>query len=60
MNNGKLIRYLRDHLYAIVSNMAHFLISFGMREKMACFELCFTCTDAKLRHLEFSQVNGLE
>ena len=39
MNNGKLIRYFRSHLYAIVSNMAHFLIPFGMREKMACFKL---------------------
>ena len=26
---------------------------------MACFELCFTCTDAKSRHLEFSQLTGL-
>ena len=60
MNNGKLIQYFRSHLHAIVSNMAHFLILFGMREKMAFFELCFTCTDAKLRHLEFSQLNGLE
>ena len=33
MNSGKLIRYFRSHLYAIVSNMADFLISFGMREK---------------------------
>ena len=33
MNNGKLIQYLRNHLYAILSNMAHFLIPFGMREK---------------------------
>ena len=60
MNNGKLIRYFRSHLNAIVSDMAHFLIPFGMREEMACFELCFTCTDAKLRHLEFSQFKGFE
>ena len=28
--------------------------------KMAYFELCFTCTDAKSRHLEFSQLTGFE
>ena len=33
MNNGKIIRYFRSHLYAIVSNMIHFLIPFGMRKK---------------------------
>ena len=25
--------------------MTYFLIPFGMRGKMTCFELCFTCTD---------------
>ena len=35
MINGKLIQYFRSHLYAIVSNMTHFLIPFGMREKIA-------------------------
>ena len=60
MNNGKLIRYFRSHLNVIVSDMAHFLSPFGKREEMACFELCFTCTDAKLRHFEFSQLNGFE
>ena len=33
MNNGKLIQYLRNHLYAIVSSIAHFLIPFGMRKE---------------------------
>ena len=47
MNNRKLILYFRSPLYAIVSNITHCLIRFGMRGKMACFELCFTCTDAK-------------
>ena len=37
MNNGKLIRYFRSHLYAIVSNMTHFLIPFGIREKNGLF-----------------------
>ena len=58
MNNGKLNRYFRIHLYAIVSGMVHFLIPFGIREQMGCFELCFTSTDAKLTHLEFSQLSG--
>ena len=53
MINGKLIQYFRSHLYAIVSNMIHFLIPFGMRDKKACFKLCFTCTDAKLKDLNF-------
>ena len=57
---GNLFDILEAHLNTIVSDMAHFLIPFGMREEMACFELCFTCTDAKLRHLEFSQLNGFE
>ena len=26
--------------YATVANMTHFFILFGMRKKMACFELC--------------------
>ena len=60
MKNEKLIWYFESHLYTIVSNMTHFLIPFGTREKMACFELCFTCTDAKSRHLEFSQLTGFE
>ena len=33
MNNEKLIQYFRSHLFAIVSNMTHFLIPFGIREK---------------------------
>ena len=41
MNNGKLIQYFRSHLYAIVSNMAHFLIPFGMREKHGLFRTMF-------------------
>ena len=40
MNKGKLISYFRSPLYAIVSNMTHFYILFGMREKMAFVELC--------------------
>ena len=45
-------------MYAIMSNITHFLIPFGMREKMACFELGFTCTDGKPKHLECSQLTG--
>ena len=56
MNNGKLIRYFRSPLYAIASN----IIPFGMREKMVCFELCFTCTDGQSRHLELLQLTGFE
>ena len=41
MNNGKLIRYFRSHLYAIVSDMAHFLIPFGMRERNGLFRTVF-------------------
>ena len=60
MNNGRLIWYFRNPLYAIVSNMTHFLIQFGIGEKMAWFELCFTCTDAKSGHFEFLQLTGFE
>ena len=42
-----------------VLNMTHFLIPSGMK-KMACFELCFTCTDDKSRNLEFSQLTDIE
>ena len=44
----------------LCQHMTRFLILFNMREKMACFELCFTCTDAKSRHLEFLQFTGFE
>ena len=40
LNKGKLIEYFGSLWYAIVSNMTHFVILFGMRKKMACFELC--------------------
>ena len=36
----KLISYSESLLYAIVSNMTYFFNLFGMREEMACFELC--------------------
>ena len=38
LNKGKLTSYSGSLWYAIVSNMTHFVILFGMR-KMACFEL---------------------
>ena len=41
MNNGKLMWYFRSHLYAIVSDMAHFLILFGMRERNGLFRTVF-------------------
>ena len=47
LNKGKLIRYSGSLWYAIVSNITHFFILFGMREEMASFELCFICADAK-------------
>ena len=40
LNKGKVIGYSGNLLYAIVSNMTHFFILFGMRKKMACFALC--------------------
>ena len=40
LNKWKLIWYSRSLWYAIVSNMTYFFFLFGMREKMACFELC--------------------
>ena len=40
LNKGKLIGYFGSLWYAIVSNMTHFVLLFGMRKKMACFELC--------------------
>ena len=40
LNNGKLVWYCKSLWYAIVSNMTHFYILFGMREKMAFVELC--------------------
>ena len=45
MNNGKLIRYFRSHLYVIVSNMTHFLILFDIREKKW---LSWNCVSAEL------------
>ena len=39
LNNGKLVGYFRSPWYAIVSNMDHFFIQCGMREKMAFFKL---------------------
>ena len=41
MNNGKLIRYFRIYLYAIVTDMANFLIPFGMRERNGLFRTVF-------------------
>ena len=41
MNNGKLILYSRSLLYAIVLNMPHFLILFGMRESSGLFSIVF-------------------
>ena len=40
LNNGKPVRYFKRLWYSIVSYMTHFYILFGMREKMAFFELC--------------------
>ena len=40
INNGKLIWYFRRPLCAIMLNVTHFLIPFGMREKNGLFELC--------------------
>ena len=40
LNKGKLISYSGSLWYAIMSNMTHFSILFGMREKMAFLELC--------------------
>ena len=39
LNKGKLTRYFRSFYHVIVSNMTHFVILFGVREKHACFEL---------------------
>ena len=39
LNDGKLIGYFKSLWYAIVSNMTHFYILFGMREKLPFFEL---------------------
>ena len=42
----------------------YFLIPFGMKEKMAFFELCFTCTDVKSivsqlsKCLKFKSIRG--
>ena len=60
LNNGKLVGYVKGLWYAILSNMTHFYILFGMREKMASFELCFTCTDTKSRQFEFLWHTDLE
>ena len=41
LNKGKLFSYSAGLWYTIVSNMTLiFFIMFGMRKKMACFELC--------------------
>ena len=39
LDNRKLIWYFRSPWYTIVSNMSHDFILFGMRDKMASFEL---------------------
>ena len=41
MNHRKLIQYFRSHLYAIVSDMAHFLTPFGMKERNGLFRTVF-------------------
>ena len=51
LNNGKLVRYFKSLWYAIVSNMTHFYILFGMRGKMPLFELCVTLNNGKLFYL---------
>ena len=40
LNNLKLVSYFNSLSYAIMSNMTHFYILFGMREKIPFFELC--------------------
>ena len=61
LNIGKLIWYFGSLLYAIVSNMTHFC-SFCLEwEKYGLFwTMCFTCIDAKWRHLEFSRLTDFE
>ena len=41
LNKGKLTSYSGSLWYAIVSNVTHFVILFGMR-KNCCFELCLS------------------
>ena len=60
LNNGKLIGYFTNSSYAIVSNMTLFFILFGMREKGLFLTLCFTCTDTKSTHSEFSWLTDFE
>ena len=41
LNTGKLISYFKSLWYAIVSNMIHFFVLFGMREKCPCLKYGF-------------------
>ena len=61
LNNRKLMWYLGNIWHAIVPNMTHFFILFWMREKSGLFwTMFFIWTDAKWRHLEFSQLTDFD
>ena len=55
---GNLFDILESICMRLWQTWLIFSFRLAWEKEMACFELCFTCTDAKLRHLEFSQLHG--
>ena len=55
---GNLFIILESICMPLCQTWLIFSFCLAWEKEMACFELCFTCTDAKLRHLKFSQLSG--
>ena len=60
LDNRKLMWYLRSNWYAIVSKMTHFSFCFEWEKNGLFWTMFFIWTDAKWRHLEFSQLIDFE
>ena len=60
LNKGKLIWYSGSLWHKIVSNMTHSFHSVWNEKNGLSWTMCFICTDAKWRHLQFSQLTDFE
>ena len=60
LNKGKLIWYSGSLWYNIMSNMTHSFHSVWNEKNGLSWTMCFICTDAKWRHLQFSQLTDFE
>ena len=58
LNNGKLTSYSKGLCYAIMLNITHFFILFGMEKNGWFWTTYFTCADTKSRHLKFLQLTN--